>query len=156
MRRSTQISAGLLVFRRRDELEVLLAHPGGPFWAKKDDGAWTIPKGLVEPGADLLATAQREFAEETNLAATGKFIPLAAVRQKTGKLVHAWAFEADFDLAAFASNTFEIEWPPKSGRRQRFPEIDRIAYFTLPAAIVKILDYQRPLLHELVSRLAAA
>jgi len=156
MRRSTQISAGLLVFRRRDELEVLLAHPGGPFWAKKDDGAWTIPKGLVEPGADLLATAQREFAEETNLAATGKFIPLAAVRQKTGKLVHAWAFEADFDLAAFASNTFEIEWPPKSGRRQRFPEIDRIAYFTLPAAIVKILDYQRPLLHELASRLGAA
>ena len=156
MRRSTQISAGLLVFRRRDELEVLLAHPGGPFWAKKDDGAWTIPKGLVEPGADLLATAQREFAEETNLAATGKFIPLAAVRQKTGKPVHAWAFEADFDLTAFASNTFEIEWPPKSGRRQCFPEIDRIAYFTLPLARVKILDYQRPLLHELVSRLAAA
>jgi len=156
MRRSTQISAGLLVFRRRDELEVLLAHPGGPFWAKKDDGAWTIPKGLVEPGADLLATAQREFTEETNLAAAGQFIPLATVRQKTGKVVHAWAFEADFDLAAFASNTFEIEWPPKSGRRRRFPEIDRIAYFTLPAAMVKIIDYQRPLLRELASRLGAA
>jgi len=156
MRRSTQISAGLLVFRRRDELEVLLAHPGGPFWAKKDDGAWTIPKGLVEPGADLLATAQREFTEETNLAAAGQFIPLATVRQKTGKVVHAWAFEADFDLAAFASNTFEIEWPPKSGRRRRFPEIDRIAYFTLPAAMVKIIDYQRPLLHELAAHLGAA
>jgi predicted NUDIX family NTP pyrophosphohydrolase len=156
MPRSTQISAGLLVFRRRDELQVLLAHPGGPFWAKKDDGAWTIPKGLAEPGADLLATAQREFAEETNLTAAGKFIPLTAVRQKNGKLVHAWAFEADFDLASFTSNTFEIEWPPKSGQRQRFPEIDRIAYFTLPVAMVKILDYQRPLLRELASRLGAA
>jgi predicted NUDIX family NTP pyrophosphohydrolase len=155
MRRSTEISAGLLAFRRRDELEVLLAHPGGPFWAKKDDGAWSIPKGLAEPGADLLATAQREFAEETNLAAAGEFIPLTAVRQKNGKLVHAWAFEADFDLASFASNTFEIEWPPKSGRRRRFPEIDRIAYFTLPVATVKILEYQRPLLRELASRLGA-
>ena len=156
MRRSTQISAGLLVFRRRDKLEVLLAHPGGPFWAKKDDGAWTIPKGLAEPGDDLLATAQREFAEETNLTAAGKFIALTAVRQRNGKLVHAWAFEADFDLASFASNTFEIEWPPKSGRRRSFPEIDRIAYFTLPVAKVKILDYQRPLLTELASRLGAA
>ncbi len=155
MRRSTEISAGLLAFRRRDQLEVLLAHPGGPFWAKKDDGAWTIPKGLAEPGADLLATAQREFAEETNLAAAGNFIPLTPVRQKSGKLVHAWAFEADFDLAAFASNTFEIEWPPKSGRRQAFPEIDRVAYFTLPVATIKILEYQRPLLRELASRLDA-
>jgi predicted NUDIX family NTP pyrophosphohydrolase len=156
MRRSTQISAGLLVFRRRNELEVLLAHPGGPFWAKKDDGAWTIPKGLAEPGADLLATAQREFTEETSLTAAGEFIPLTAVRQKNGKLVHAWAFAGDFDLASFASNTFEIEWPPKSGRQGRFPEIDRIAYFTLPVAMAKILDYQRPLLRELASRLGAA
>jgi predicted NUDIX family NTP pyrophosphohydrolase len=152
MRRRAEISAGLLAFRRRTELEVLLAHPGGPFWAKKDDGAWTIPKGLAEAGTDLLATAQREFAEETNLAATEDFIPLTPVKQKSGTVVHAWAFEADFDLAAFASNTFEIEWPPKSGRRQRFPEIDRIAYFTLPIATVKILAYQRPLLHELEQR----
>jgi len=149
MRRRAEISAGLLAFRRRDELEVLLAHPGGPFWAKKDAGAWTIPKGLAEPGADLLATARREFTEETNLAAAGDFIPLTPVKQKNGKIVHAWAFEADFDLAPFASNTFEIEWPPKSGRRTSFPEIDRIAYFTLPVAMMKILAYQRPLLIEL-------
>src|SRR5579862_9865213 len=122
MRRSKEISAGLLAFRRKAELEVLLAHPGGPFWAKKDDGAWTIPKGLAEHGADLLANARREFAEETNLTAIGDFIPLAAVKQRGGKVVHAWAFAADLDLTTFASNTFEIEWPPRSGRTQHFPE----------------------------------
>src|SRR5208282_2441098 len=139
MRRTKEISAGLVAFRRSNGLEVLLAHPGGPFWAKKDDGAWTIPKGLAEPGDDLLTTAQREFTEETNLTALGDFIPMTAVKQKNGKVVNVWAFEADFDLATFASNTFEIEWPPRSGRRQRFPEIDRIAYFALPVARVKIL-----------------
>ena len=149
MSRTTQISAGLLAFRRRDDVEVLLAHPGGPFWAKKDDGVWTIPKGLVDPGDDILAAARREFAEETNLVAEGELIALAPVNQKSGKTVHAWAFEADFDLACFASNTFEIEWLPKSGRRQSFPEIDRIAYFALPIAVTKILAYQRPLLAEL-------
>jgi predicted NUDIX family NTP pyrophosphohydrolase len=153
MRRRAEISAGLLAFRRRDALEVLLAHPGGPFWAKKDEGAWTIPKGVAEPGADLLATARREFAEETNLAPAGDFLALTPVNQKSGKVVHAWAFEADFDLAPFASNTFELEWPPKSGRRQNFPEIDRIAYFTLAVAMTKILTYQRPLLGELERRL---
>jgi len=153
MRRSAEVSAGLLAFRQRDALEVLLAHPGGPFWVKKDDGAWTIPKGLAEPGADLLATAKREFAEETNLPAAGHFSALTPVRQKSGKLVHAWAFEADLDLASFASNTFEIEWPPRSGRRQVFPEIDRITYFTLPIAMIKIIDYQRPLLRGLEMRL---
>jgi predicted NUDIX family NTP pyrophosphohydrolase len=152
MRRSTETSAGLLAFRRRDTLEVLLAHPGGPFWAKKDDGAWTIPKGLAELGADLLLTAKREFTEETSLTAEGEFIALAPVRQKSGKLVHAWAFEADFELAGFASNAFEIEWPPKSGRRQSFPEIDRIGYFTLDMATTKIIAYQRPLLTELEQR----
>jgi predicted NUDIX family NTP pyrophosphohydrolase len=156
MRRRVEISAGLLAFRHRTTLEVLLAHPGGPFWAKKDDGAWTIPKGLAEPGADLFATAQREFAEETNLAAAGDFMPLAPVKQKSGKVVHAWAFEADLDLTAFASNGFEIEWPPRSGRRQHFPEIDRVAYFTLPIALAKILTYQRPFLRELQIRIAAA
>jgi predicted NUDIX family NTP pyrophosphohydrolase len=155
MRRSAEVSAGLLVFRRRNGLEVLLAHPGGPFWAKKDDGAWTIPKGVSEPGTDLLATARREFTEETNLAAGGDdFIALAPVKQKSGKMVHAWALEADFDLASFASNTFEIEWPPKSGRRQLFPEIDRIAWFDMPTAMVKILPYQRPLLVELQERIS--
>jgi predicted NUDIX family NTP pyrophosphohydrolase len=152
MRRSKEISAGLLAFRRKAELEVLLAHPGGPFWAKKDDGAWTIPKGLVEPGDDLIAAARREFTEETNLTADGELIALAPVNQKIGKAVHAFAFEADFDLARFASNEFEIEWPPKSGRRTSFPEIDRIAYFALPIAMTKILPYQRPLLRELKQR----
>ncbi len=154
MNRTSNISAGLLAFRRKNPLEVLLAHPGGPFWAKKDDGAWTIPKGLIEPGADLLSTARREFTEETNFSAAGDLIALAPVKQKGGKIVHAWAFEADLDLASFASNTFEIEWPPKSGRRQSFPEIDRVAYFTLPIAMIKILPYQLPLLRELERRLA--
>jgi predicted NUDIX family NTP pyrophosphohydrolase len=152
--RRREISAGILAFRRKPALEVLLAHPGGPFWAKKDDGVWTIPKGLVEPGDDLLATARREFGEETNLTAYGDMIALAPVNQSNGKVVHAWAFAADFELASFASNTFEIEWPPKSGRRQRFPEIDRIAYFAPPVAMTKILAYQRPLLRELEQRLA--
>jgi predicted NUDIX family NTP pyrophosphohydrolase len=153
MRRTKEISAGLLAFRRNNGLEVLLAHPGGPFWAKKDDGVWTIPKGLVEAGDDLAATARREFTEETNLTAAGELIALAPVNQKSGKTIHAFAFEADFDLSQFASNEFEIEWPPKSGRRQSFPEIDRIAYFALPVAAVKILAYQRPLLNELERRL---
>jgi predicted NUDIX family NTP pyrophosphohydrolase len=144
-----EISAGLLAFRRRDGLEVLLGHPGGPFWANKDDGAWTIPKGLAEPGDDLVAAARREFTEETNLTAAGDLLRLTAVKQKSGKVVHVWAFAADFDLAAFASNTFEIEWPPKSGRRRSFPEIDRISYFTLPTATIKIIAYQRPMLLEL-------
>jgi predicted NUDIX family NTP pyrophosphohydrolase len=151
--RRTQISAGILAFRRKPALEVLLAHPGGPFWAKKDDGAWTIPKGLVEPGDDLAATARREFNEETSLSADGALIALAPVNQKSGKLVHAFAVEADFELGAFASNSFEIEWPPKSGRRQNFPEIDRIAYFAVPAAKAKIIAYQRPLLLELEARI---
>jgi len=142
-----------LAFRRRGELEVLLAHPGGPFWAKKDDGAWTIPKGLVEGGDDLVTAARREFTEETNLTADGDLIALAPVNQKSGKTVHAFALEADFDLADFGCNTFEMEWPPKSGKRRNFPEIDRIAYFTLPIAISKIIAYQRPLLRELEQRL---
>jgi predicted NUDIX family NTP pyrophosphohydrolase len=155
IRRSAEVSAGLLAFRRRDGLDVLLAHPGGPFWARKDAGVWTIPKGVAEPGVDLLATAKREFTEETNLAADGDFSALAPVRQKSGKTVHAWAIEADFDLESFASNTFEIEWPPKSGRRQAFPEIDRIGWFDIATAMVKILAYQQPLLVELQERVGA-
>ncbi len=153
--RSAEVSAGLLAFRRRSGLEVLLAHPGGPFWARKDEGVWTIPKGVAEPGADLLATARREFTEETNLGADGEFIALMPVRQKSGKAVYAWALEADFDLNSFASNTFEMEWPPKSGRRQAFPEIDRIGWFDIAAAMAKILPYQQPLLVELQERIAA-
>jgi predicted NUDIX family NTP pyrophosphohydrolase len=154
MRRTADISAGLLAYRRVNTFEVLLAHPGGPFWVKKDDGAWTIPKGVAEPGDDLLGTAQREFLEETNLVVIGPFTALDPVRQKSGKLVYAWACQADLDLAPFASNTFEMTWPPKSGRRQSFPEIDRIAYFTMPIAMRKILTYQQPLLRELERRLA--
>jgi predicted NUDIX family NTP pyrophosphohydrolase len=154
---SRQVSAGLLAYRRRDGIEVLLAHPGGPYWAKRDDGAWSIPKGLVEAGNDLLSAAKREFTEETNLTpgqqTAPEFITLSPVRQSGGKTVHAFAFAADFNLGDFASNTFEIEWPPKSGRRKSFPEIDRIAYFPLAVAVVKILSYQRPLLDELARRL---
>jgi predicted NUDIX family NTP pyrophosphohydrolase len=152
MRRPRQMSAGILTYRRRKELEVLLAHPGGPLWAKKDAGVWTIPKGLIEPGDDAISAARREFKEETNLVPAGDMIELAPVRQKSGKSVQAFALEADFDLTLFASNTFEMEWPPKSGRRQTFPEVDRIGYFTLPAAKAKILAYQIPFLSELEKR----
>jgi predicted NUDIX family NTP pyrophosphohydrolase len=146
------ISAGILAFRSRGDIEVLLAHPGGPFWAKKDEGAWTIPKGLVEAGDDIVAAARREFEEETSLVARGALTELAPVRQKSGKLLHAFALKYDFDLGGFASNTFELEWPPRSGRRQSFPEIDRIAYFALPMARLKIIPYQLPLLSELEKR----
>jgi predicted NUDIX family NTP pyrophosphohydrolase len=154
MPRIKEISAGLLAYRRdKTVIEVLLAHPGGPFWTKKEDGAWTIPKGLVEPGDDLMSAARREFTEETNLVADGEPFALTPVNQKSGKVVHAFAFEADFELDAFASNTFEMEWPPRSGRKQSFPEIDRIAYFPLPIAVTKIIAYQQPLLIELEQRL---
>jgi predicted NUDIX family NTP pyrophosphohydrolase len=153
MARKTEISAGLLVFRRRPSLEVLLGHPGGPYWARKDDGAWSIPKGLVEAGDDLLAAARRELAEETGLLADGTFMALAPVRQTSGKIVHAFAVEADFDLARFTSNTFEIEWPPRSGRRRAFPEIDRVGYFGVDEAMRKILAYQQPFIRELAVRL---
>ena len=152
MPRPREISAGILAFRREKELEVLLAHPGGPFWSKKDAGAWTIPKGLVEAGDDIAAAARREFTEETSLFTKGATLEFPPVRQKSGKLVHAFALEADFDLSQFASNTFELEWPPRSGRRQSFPEIDRIAYFTLPVAKLKLIAYQLPLLCELEKR----
>jgi predicted NUDIX family NTP pyrophosphohydrolase len=148
MARSDEISAGLLAYRRPDGLHVLLAHPGGPYWMRKDDGAWTIPKGLVRPDG-LLAGACREFNEETGLTASGPFVPLRPVRQRSGKTVHAFAFEADFTLDNFVSNTFEMEWPPRSGKRQAFPEIDRIGWFAAGEAMRKIIAYQRPFLVEL-------
>jgi predicted NUDIX family NTP pyrophosphohydrolase len=149
MGRKSEISAGILPFRRHGKLQVLLAHPGGPYWAKKDAGAWTIPKGLVDPGEELLAAALREFAEETGLVARAPFIALSPVRQTSGKTVHGYACEGDFDPARLNGNTFEIEWPPKSGKRMSFPEIDRAAWFGLPEAREKILAYQRPFLDEL-------
>lgn len=154
MSRRTEISAGILAFRRTDGLEVLLAHPGGPYWRNKDLGAWTIPKGVVESG-DLLACAKREFNEETGLIADGKIIPLEPIRQKSGKTVHAFALEADFDLSGFVSNAFEMEWPPRSGTVQRFPEIDRIAYFDEATARQKILAAQMPFIDQLAVRLKA-
>jgi len=143
-------SAGLLLFRTRGgELEVLLVHPGGPFWAKKDEGAWSIPKGEINEGEDPLAAARREVQEELGAAPDGKFIPLAPVRQAGGKVVLAWAIEADIDPAAITSNTFQLEWPPRSGRQQTFPEVDRAAWFTISEARSKILRGQVPLMDAL-------
>ena len=148
-----EMSAGILAFRRVPQLQVLLAHPGGPFWRTKDLGAWSIPKGLVE-SEDIVACARREFNEETGFLADGPMIPLTPVRQKSGKTVHAFALEADFDLADFCSNSFAMEWPPRSGRQQSFPEIDRVAYFDIPTARRKILPGQRAFIDELVQKLA--
>jgi predicted NUDIX family NTP pyrophosphohydrolase len=143
-------SAGVLLYRfRQAALEVFLVHPGGPFWAKKDLGAWSIPKGEAAPGEELLARAQREFAEETGFSLDGDFRPLAPVRQVGGKLVHAWAIEGDCDAAAIRSNSFELEWPPRSGRLRTFPEVDRAQWFALPLARDKINPAQRALLDEL-------
>jgi predicted NUDIX family NTP pyrophosphohydrolase len=152
--RKPEVSAGVLVYRQTNGLEILLAHPGGPFWAKKDNGVWTIPKGLVESG-DVLACARREFVEETGLTIEGPFVPLAPVKQKSGKVVHAFAVETDLDLTGAHSNLFEMEWPPRSGRRQSFPEIDRVAYFGVEKAMAKILSYQLPFIRELTERVGA-
>jgi predicted NUDIX family NTP pyrophosphohydrolase len=154
MGRKSHISAGLLVYRNPAKAEVLLAHPGGPYWVKKDAGAWTIPKGLVEPGDELLATAQREFTEETGFVAHGPFLPLAPVRQKSGKIVHAFVTQGDFDPDQLVSNTFELIWPPKSGRLKSFPEVDRLGWFGHAQAMEKLLVYQRPFLIELNEMLA--
>ena len=122
-------SAGILVYRERDSLELLVVHPGGPFWAKRDAASWSIPKGEIDDGEDPLAAARRELAEELGAALelTG-LVDLGEVRQKAGKIVHAWGARGDFDPETLASNTFEMEWPPRSGRRQEFPEVDRAAW----------------------------
>jgi predicted NUDIX family NTP pyrophosphohydrolase len=143
-------SAGLLLFRRRaGALEVLLVHPGGPFWAKRDLGAWSIPKGELDAGEDPLAAARRELEEETGLRAAGPFFALGAVRQRGGKQVSAWAAPGEFDPAALRSVEFEIEGPPRSGKRRRFPEVDRAAWFGLDEARRRILPAQAPLLDRL-------
>jgi predicted NUDIX family NTP pyrophosphohydrolase len=146
----SKVSAGLLMYRRRaGVLEVFLAHPGGPFWAKKDLASWSIPKGELAPDEEELAAAQREFEEETGFRPEGPFAPLASVKQAGGKIVHAWAFEGDCDPAAIRSNTFTLEWPPKSGKQHEFPEVDRAAWFTLEEAKDKILKGQASILDEL-------
>lgn len=143
-------SAGVLLFRRRgNAVEVFLVHPGGPFWAQKDAGAWSIPKGEVAPEEDLLTRAKLEFAEETGFAVTGDLRPLAPVKQAGGKSVHAWAVEGDVDAAAIRSNSFALEWPPRSGRIREFPEVDRAAWFDVETARRKINPGQRPLIDAL-------
>jgi predicted NUDIX family NTP pyrophosphohydrolase len=143
-------SAGILMYRRAgSRLEVLLVHPGGPFWRNKDEGAWSIPKGEMDKREDAAVVARREFLEETGVAVTGAIEPLGDIRQRGGKQVTAFAVEGDLEVDAVKSNTFEIEWPPKSGRMQSFSEIDRAGWYDLSAAHVKILESQRPLLDRL-------
>ena len=145
-----KISAGIILFRRRgDELEVFLVHPGGPFWAKKDIGAWSIPKGEIGEGEDPLAAARREFEEETGFTVDGVFRALTSLRQPSGKTIVAFAVEGDCDPAQLRSNTFSMEWPPKSGKQAEFPEVDRAAWFGIEEARQRILKGQAPFLDEL-------
>lgn len=147
-------SAGLLMFRRRgNEVEVFLVHPGGPFWANKDAGAWMIPKGEYVDGELPLDAARREFQEETGFEASGEFIDLGTVKQASGKLVRAWAFEGDCDPQKLSSNFCEVEWPPRSGRKIEIPEVDRGAWYSLPAAKSSILKSQQPFLDVLATKL---
>ena len=150
-----RVSAGILLYRRLDGgLQVLLAHPGGPFHARRDLGAWTIPKGEVEPGEELIDVARREFLEETGSPPPpGDALRLGVIRQRGGKLVHAWALEGDLDAARASSNTFPLEWPPGSGRVEAFPEIDRVAWFSPDEARERLKDAQVPLLDRLVEAL---
>jgi predicted NUDIX family NTP pyrophosphohydrolase len=146
-------SAGILLYRRKkDQLEVLLVHPGGPFWAKKDLGAWSIPKGEYE-GDDALAAARREFEEETGYPIGGATLALSPQKQKGGKVVDAWAVEGDLNPEALRSNTFEMEWPPRSGKRQRFPEIDKAGWFAVETALEKINPGQAAFILELTEKL---
>ena len=147
-------SAGILLYRiRSGALEVFLVHPGGPFWAKKDAGTWSIPKGEFEEGADPLETATREFFEETGSPIDGSFMLLTSQKQRSGKLVHAWAVQGDIDASSVRSNNFSMEWPPRSGKQQEFPEIDKGEWFTIPVAREKLLAGQRGFLDELEKKL---
>jgi len=143
-------SAGVLLFRmKREQLEVFLVHPGGPFWIKKDAGAWSIPKGEIETGEEALQVAKREFKEETGQEIEGSFSELQPVKQKAGKIIKAWAVEGDIDENTIVSNTFEIEWPPGSGKKKIFPEVDKAQWFSLTEASEKINPGQLPLIEEL-------
>lgn len=151
----SKTSAGIVFYRfEKNKLQVLLLHPGGPFWQKKDIGAWSIPKGELEPGEELLKAAIRETEEETGIKAGGDFIELMPVKQKSGKIVYAWALPYDLDPSAIRSNTFEIEWPPKTGKKKSFPEIDKAAWWEVEEAKNKIIPGQVAFITELENRLA--
>lgn len=145
----SKVSAGLIMYRIREHLEVLLVHPGGPFWKNKDEGAWSIPKGEVAEDEELLAVALREFTEETALVPRPPYTPLTPIKQKSGKTVHAWAFEGDCDPGTIRSNTFSIEWPPRSGKTATFPEVDRADFFDLAEGRRKLNPSQAAFLDEL-------
>lgn len=143
-------SAGLLVYRQKEKtIEVLLVHPGGPFWAKKDEGAWSIPKGEVGDDEDLLVAAIREMEEETGIKVSGDFTELTPVKQKSGKWIHAWVLEKELDIDHINSNTFEMEWPPRSGIKKIFPEIDKAGWFNTSTAKKKVIEGQISLINQL-------
>lgn len=146
-----KISAGILFYRiQKHEVEVLLVHPGGPFWKNKDAGAWTIPKGEIEKDEDPLQAAKREVSEETGITISTELLELTPVKQKSGKIIHAWATKTDFDTSSFKSNQFEMEWPPHSRIRKKFPEIDKAGWFSIAEAKKKINKGQIPLIEELI------
>ena len=154
--RVAKISAGILLYRRRPAgVEVMLVHPGGPFWARKDAGAWSIPKGLTNEGEDWLAAAKREFQEETGMAIEGECLDLGAHKQPGGKTIAAFAHAGDFDPASLTSNAFSIEWPPRSGRTAEFPEVDRAAWYSIDEAMEKAVPGQRPIIAALAEKLGA-
>jgi predicted NUDIX family NTP pyrophosphohydrolase len=144
-------TAGLLLYRRCPELEVFLVHPGGPFWTRKDAGAWSIPKGEVEDGEDPLQAAKREFTEETGFTISGEFRSLDPLKQPGGKIIYAWAIEADYDPEQIRSNVFSLEWPPKSGKMKQYPEVDRAAWFNISEARNKILAGQVGFIEQLIA-----
>jgi predicted NUDIX family NTP pyrophosphohydrolase len=149
-----KLSAGILLFRNRPAgVQVLLVHPGGPFWGKKDEGAWSIPKGLADDGEDLIAAARREFFEETGATVSGEFIDLGAHKQAGGKTIVAWGCESDFDPELLKSNSFTIEWPPRSGKTAEFPEVDRAGWYSLDEALKKTTKGQKPIITVLAVKL---
>ncbi len=145
-----KVSAGILMYRKRNgQIQIFLVHPGGPLWVNKDSGSWSIPKGEIDPGEELLSAAKREFEEETGFKVSGTFVPLSLVKLKSGKTVRAWAVEGDCDPGAIRSNTFSMEWPPRSGRQKEFSEIDRAGWFGIAEAKEKINNGQIPLIEDL-------
>ncbi|MEN6330438.1 MAG: NUDIX domain-containing protein [Smithella sp.] len=150
-------SAGILLYRFNEgNLQVMLVHPDGPFWAKKDDGAWSIPKGIYEEGENPLDAAKREFKEETGQAVAGEFVDLGEVKQPSRKIVHAWALEHDFDTSKIISNTFSLEWPPRSGIAREYPEVDRGQWFDVQEARKKILKGQLEFLNRLMEKIGCS